>query len=544
MIIPNEICNTIQRQMNGFWWGSGADGQGVRWMAWDKLCTIKEAGGLGFKSLQQFNVAMLAKQGWRLVNEENPLVTSIMKARYFPNTDFLGAKLGENPSYMWRSIIAAQEVVKQGCRRCIGTGMDTFVWQIPWLPCVEDGFISTSIPNDFPNIKVCDLVNARDNSWDENILNNLFNERDIRLIKQIPLASTDRRDTWMWLFDTKGEFTVKSCYRQLVGECSTPDATFWKKLWHLELPGKVRFFVWRTCRKCLPTAMALFEKRVDIDRRCSWCRVEQEDAKHALFDCSFARNVWTAAGLANWVQTLQGESIMEHFKRLFATGTKEQCASLALFCWSIWNRRNQWVWNRVETSVFGTTSAAVNLLTDWKAAQMACTRASATINGSTRRWQVPMQSWVKINVDAAIFGDTKTIGVGGVIRDEHGSFLRAMCKQMSGTWTPREAEALSLKEVLSWVKSFGFARCVIETDSKLLADAYNGTPGRSYFHSIVNDCVDLVKHFESVLVRFVHRSANEVAHLLARVSRSMSGLQEWEEVVPNFLSDVITFDLI
>ena len=155
-----------------------------------------------------------------------------------------------------------------------------------------------------------------------------------------------------------------------------------------------------------------------------------------------------------------------------------------------------------------------------------------------------MQSWVKINVDAAIFGDTKTIGVGGVIRDEHGSFLRAMCKQMSGTWTPREAEALSLKEVLSWVKSFGFARCVIETDSKLLADAYNGTPGRSYFHSIVNDCVDLVKHFESVLVRFVHRSANEVAHLLARVSRSMSGLQEWEEVVPNFLSDVITFDLI
>ena len=344
MIIPNEICNTIQRQMNGFWWGSGADGKGVRWMAWDKLCTIKEAGGLGFKSLQQFNVAMLAKQGWRLVNEENPLVTSIMKARYFPNTDFLGAKLGENPSYMWRSIIAAQEVVKQGCRRCIGTGMDTFVWQIPWLPCVEDGFISTSIPNDFPNIKVCDLVNARDNSWDENILNNLFNERDIRLIKQIPLASTDRRDTWMWLFDTKGEFTVKSCYRQLVGECSTPDATFWKKLWHLELPGKVRFFVWRTCRKCLPTAMALFEKRVDIDRRCSWCRVEQEDAKHALFDCSFARNVWTAAGLANWVQTLQGESIMEHFKRLFATGTKEQCASLALFCWSIWNYILYLVW--------------------------------------------------------------------------------------------------------------------------------------------------------------------------------------------------------
>lgn len=121
MIIPSEVCITIQRQMNGFWWGSGGDNKGIRWMDWDKFCNIKEVGGPGLKNLQQFNVAMLDKQGWRLVNESNPLITSIMKARYFPNTDFLNAKLGENPSYMWRSIVTAQDVVKKGCRRSIGT---------------------------------------------------------------------------------------------------------------------------------------------------------------------------------------------------------------------------------------------------------------------------------------------------------------------------------------------------------------------------------------------------------------------------------------
>lgn len=34
---------------------------------------------------------------------------------------------------------------------------------------------------------------------------------------------------------------MKNCYRQAVGECSTRDASFWKKLWALELSGKVLF---------------------------------------------------------------------------------------------------------------------------------------------------------------------------------------------------------------------------------------------------------------------------------------------------------------
>lgn len=247
--------------------------------------------------------------------------------------------------------------------------------------------------------------------------------------------------------------------------------------------------------------------------------------------------------MANWVRTIQRETIFDQFKRLFSSGTTEQCALLALFCWSIWNRRNKWVWSRVETSVFGTTSAAMNLLTDWKTAQLERTRYTPVVNSSTRRWQVPQQDWVKVNVDAAIFGDTGTFGIGGVIRDANGRLVRAMCKQELGSWSPREAEALSLKEVLSWTKRYGFTRCVFETDSKLLADACNGGSGRSYFHSIVSSCVELFNHFEDVIVRFVHRSANAVAHLLARVSRSMSDLQEWEHV-PNFLSDVISYDLI
>ena len=514
-------------------------------MAWDRLCTVKEAGGLGFKNLRQFNVAMLAKQGWRFVNNSNPLVTNIMKARYFPNTDFLNATLGDNPSYMWRSILSAKDVIKQGCRRGIGTGVDTNVWNIPWLPCGDNGYLTSTMQPELAHIKICDLMDMQEKKWDDDILRDLFNERDVQLIQNIPLSSRRTNDTWMWLFDGNGEFTVRSCYRQLVGECSTTDATFWKKIWSLELPGKVRFFLWRTSRFCLPTNVALIEKRVNVPSTCSWCQVEDETEKHILFECQFAKAAWESTGLAQWSHTIPEESILDHFRRLVTNATKEQCVLAASLCWSLWNRRNNWVWNRIAASVFGTTSVANSLLVSWNLAHLKQTRStSGTMRTSIQRWQPPQPHWVKINIDAAIFTDLNSIGVGGVIRDERGQFVKAMCKQKQGTWSPREAEALSFREVLSWMKEHSFTRCVFETDSKLLADACNGNPGRSYFHSIVGDCVESIKQFEDVLVRFVPRSANEIAHLLARVSRSMSDLKEWDSVAPNFLSDVLSSDLI
>lgn len=141
----------------------------------------------------------------------------------------------------------------------------------------------------------------------------------------------------MWILDGKGEFSVKSCYRQMVEEYATPDATFWRKLWTLELPGKVRFFLWRTCRLCLPTATLLREKRVNIDSKCAWCRLEIESIEHVLFECEFARQVWNSVGLEDRVQINVGESTMDLFKRLFSNVTKQQCVLFFLLCWNIWN---------------------------------------------------------------------------------------------------------------------------------------------------------------------------------------------------------------
>lgn len=102
----------------------------------------------------------------------------------------------------------------------------------------------------------------------------------------------------------------------------------------------------------------------------------------------------------------------------------------------------------------------------------------------------------------------------------------AMSRRQEILIQPREAEALCIKASLIWLKDKGIGKCVFETDSQVLARACKGTSGRSYFDTIVRDCIELFQYFEEVLVRFSHRSANRAAHALTKAAYSMSGSHE------------------
>ena len=56
---------------------------------------------MGSKKLKEFNLALLAKQGWRLQQAHDSLVYKVLKAKYFPTTEFSQVVLGNNPSFTW-----------------------------------------------------------------------------------------------------------------------------------------------------------------------------------------------------------------------------------------------------------------------------------------------------------------------------------------------------------------------------------------------------------------------------------------------------------
>ena len=98
-------------------------------LSWEKMCVPKSYGGLGFKLLKPFNLALLAKQGRGLQLANNSLVYIVFQARYFKICDFVQSSLGNTPSYVWRSIFATQEIVKKWMRRSVGNGQKVRIWE-------------------------------------------------------------------------------------------------------------------------------------------------------------------------------------------------------------------------------------------------------------------------------------------------------------------------------------------------------------------------------------------------------------------------------
>ena len=102
--------------MGGFWWGQWGREKKVAWVSWKYLCKPKADGGMRFRDLKAFNLALLAKQGWRLHQNPNSLVHKVLKAQYFLDSSFMEAQLGKKLSYIWRSIMVAKNIIKEGSR--------------------------------------------------------------------------------------------------------------------------------------------------------------------------------------------------------------------------------------------------------------------------------------------------------------------------------------------------------------------------------------------------------------------------------------------
>jgi predicted lipoprotein len=79
----------------------------------------KYAGGSGFKSLRTFNYAILGKQSWKLLTSLVNLITKLLKAKYFPKSNFLSSSIGHNPSYVWQNIWSAKFIFFFDGQACI-----------------------------------------------------------------------------------------------------------------------------------------------------------------------------------------------------------------------------------------------------------------------------------------------------------------------------------------------------------------------------------------------------------------------------------------
>ena len=255
--IPRAVCDGMNSVLAKYWWGQTRNDKKIHWINWGKLCTSKNRGGVGFQDIHAFNLAMLAKQAWRLIHGTHSLFYRVYKARHFPTCSFLEVELGCNPSDVWHSLLNAKELIRVGSIWKIGDGCSVGIQTHKWLshtPTFHDGVDLT--------MRVAEFINPQTKQWDSGKVNAWFQPPSRDEVLQIRLGSLEGCDTLIWNENKAQTFSVRTAYQVALrmnrtgnGEHSRvqEDKPIWNRLWKLSIPPKMWNFVWRASSDILPT---------------------------------------------------------------------------------------------------------------------------------------------------------------------------------------------------------------------------------------------------------------------------------------------------
>jgi hypothetical protein len=519
-LIPSTLCDEIEKMMNSFWWGHfGSHNKGIHWFSWERLSMHKNNGGMGFKDLSTFNLAMLGKQSWRILNNPQSLTARLLKARYFPNDNFLEANIGHNPSFVWRSLCSTKYIIREGSRWSIGQGDNISFCNDRWL---GDGSL-LNVPYHSPfvdHLCVSDILNPHEKSWNVSLISTLFDETSVAKIISTPLFPMVTEDRLIWRLERNGDYSVKSAYKfcstELVDTSHLQVNGPWHLLWRIRAPPKVKNLLWRICRHCCPTRARLRDKGIECPTSCVLCEDHDEDSFHLFFKCRNSINIWNQTSFAQAVLQAseeQPDTAAVIFTLLQQVDT-DKAWIFGVIIWSIWNQRNEKVWRNKDTPQHIVISRAMNFLIDWKNIKTVQTSTSVDmqVEETVIKWKKPSSGRIKCNIDAAFPSNNNRVGFGICIRDETGAFIRAKTEWVEPRCEVHVGEALGLLLALWWVHELNLGPVDFELDSKLVVDSFRcHRKDFTEFGAIIQHCKVLFSSFYvNSSVEFVRRQANEV----------------------------------
>uniref|UniRef100_A0A803PD49 Reverse transcriptase zinc-binding domain-containing protein n=1 Tax=Cannabis sativa TaxID=3483 RepID=A0A803PD49_CANSA len=292
-----------------------------------------------------FNQALLAKQIWRCIRFPTALCSRVLKASYFSNKSVMEARCGNHASFVWRSLVWGKKLILKWYRWRIGDGDQVRVLQDPWLPRPVTFKIYDQPP--LPSQLLVDDLKLGNGQWDEEFFRTVFNKDDAEMILTIPNLGWGTKDKIMWHYTKNGEYTVKSGYQmasELRRERNQSDdhclVEWWRKLWRLKIPPKIKHFVWKLVYGWLPTNSTLATRHVMCSDICTRCSKEtHESIFHALWECKASHTVWKLYGLKLEVKRIGHEDELAFLMRLAKLSNKERFEFFLVVTWSIWNNR-------------------------------------------------------------------------------------------------------------------------------------------------------------------------------------------------------------
>lgn len=222
-----------------------------------------------------------------------------------------GAKYGlrakQSDSSWWKDVISICEDgdwYKNSISKRVGDGKEFLFWDDVWWGTskLRSLFQRLFILSSQKEASIFEMGEWRDNRWCWNFSRNrelLDREKEkveeLKALLRSFSPQMNRRDSWVWIRDGSGSYTVKSAYEELRGGYYVDEDNFHRKLWSTKAPSISIALAWKV-------SLNRIQCKVELARRnalppnsgldCSFCQNSVESCSHLFFSCDTSWKVW------------------------------------------------------------------------------------------------------------------------------------------------------------------------------------------------------------------------------------------------------------
>lgn len=370
--------------------------------------------------------------------------------------------------------------------------------------------------------KVCEFFSDNRKERDETKLEMHFSTEDTRIILNTRILQVCTKDRIAWIHSSDGQYTVSSGYQRWCQNQSVnvevQQSRGWSKIWQLEIPHRIKVFLWRFCLNTVPIRNLLRGRGVPVTIGCSMCVGEVEHLRHLFFECSFAKECWQQVGIN--VDMWDVENAPVWLLHNLDIAPDDILIKISTVLWGVWFARNKRIFENRNLPTFTVMSWSKKQIIEWQVANKKSSTATG-MGGNRQRneykWHPPEADCLKINVDASVIAGQNYFAVGMVLRNHQGQYLGGKTMRFAGMVSVLEAELTGITEALSWSQEIAGGSVVIESDSLLSVNAVNNQQVNLLeLGDLLNQCSTILRSNVGLSVGYVRKQANKVAHKIAR----------------------------
>ncbi|KAJ6420916.1 hypothetical protein OIU84_028322 [Salix udensis] len=539
MWLPNATSMQIDKIVRQFIWGNQETGGSWNLINWNMVTRPRINGGLGVRETRFWNISLLGKLIWHLLNSPGKLWVQMLHKKYVKNQVLVQIQNYSNSSsYCWKSIIRALQHLREGFMIRLGTG-DVSIWYDKWL---EFGKLASILP--VVNISDTDML-VKDlwdyGQWNLESLSTVI-PNDIRFgILAVPIPrDRNLKDCVVWENSMAGIYTPHLGYTWLLNKSRhmEDDTGKWHWLVKLKAIEKVKHLIWLIFHGCLPTNTLRFRRRLMDNQGCPRCQFAVEDTWHCIRDCRRAWEVWEELGFVGTTNFLGGNTVDWIIQQV----DSDQGHLFLSALWWIWRQRNCFAFgNHYEGDVWlrrNIWRMASDSHMAW-GEDMKVTKETIQI-----LWQRPPWDFVKINVDGSSLGNLGRIGAGGLIRASTGNFLVGFTI-FAGVACNLLPELLAIAKglKLAWDRGYRKINCHSNSKDALRLLSANQV-GFHKYRALIFEIRELLRRDWTVRIEHIFREANFCADFMAKFATSCdNGLMIWDEP-PQGLQQLLLADIM